>query len=151
MEVKVKELTIEQMMEKYPYLKNFSNYILFTTEDEVNLLRNSEKIKIDSNGVSVEFLKRILNNDFYFEYASRYFSNQINKFMVSCIKNGDIGISICYSKIAIIKGIEQLILSGKIVLEPYEQQRYKFLKNNISFESFLEKYKGKNYDVEVDV
>ena len=125
-------LTIEQWMEKYPYLRNIAEYTLFTSKEDVEQLRNSEKIKVNSEEVSIEFLKRILNNDFYFEYASRYFNGDINIFAVSHIIGGDTGGSIYYKKSTIIKAIEQLISSGQISLQPDEQQKLDSLKNSIS-------------------
>lgn len=146
----MEDLTVEQWMEKYPYLRNMSECTLFTSKEEFEQLRYSEKIKVDSKNVSIEFLKKILNNDFYYEYASRFFNNDINKFAVSFIIYGDTGGSICYEKSTIIKGIENLISSGQITLQSDEQERYKSLKNSISFEKFLEKHKGNNYDIDID-
>ena len=62
----MEELTVEQLMEKYPYLRKSAEFTLFTTREDVEQLRNSEKVKVNSENVSIEFLKRILNNDFYF-------------------------------------------------------------------------------------
>ena len=146
----MEELTVEQSMEKYPYLRNIAEYTLFTTREDVEQLINSEKVKINSEDVSIEFLKRILNNDFYFEYASRYFNGDINNFSVSFIMGGDTGVSIYYKKSTIIKALEQLIASGQIVLQPDEQQKLDSLKNSISFEKFLEKHKGNKYNIDID-
>ena len=87
----MEELTVEQLMEKYPYLRKSAEFTLFTTREDVEQLRNSEKVKVNSENVSIEFLKRILNNDFYFEYASRYFNGDIDNFAVSYIIGGDTG------------------------------------------------------------
>ena len=146
----MEDLTVEQWMEKYPYLRDMAEYTLFTSKDEVEQLRNSEKIKVDSKEVSIEFLKKILNNDFYFEYATRYFNNDTNKFAVAFIIGGDIGGGIYYEKSTIIKGIEYLISMGQITLQSDEQQRYENLKNSISFEKFFEKHKGNNYNIDID-
>ena len=146
----MEELTIEQWLEKYPYLKNMAEYTLFTTKEDVEQLRNSEKVNINSEEVSIEFLNRILNNDYYFEYASRYFNGDINTFAVCYIINGDTGGSIYYKKSTIIKALEQLISSGQIVLQPTEQEKLDSLKNSISFEKFLEKHKEKKYNISID-
>ena len=143
-------LTIEQWMEKYPYLRNIADFTLFTSKEDFEQLRNSEKIKVNSEEVSIAFLKRILNNDFYFEYASRYFNGDINNFSVCYIIGGDTGGSIYYKKSTIIKAIEQLISSGQISLKPDEQQKLDSLKNSISFEKFLEKHKGNKYNIDID-
>lgn len=146
----MEELTVEQWMEKYPYLRNMAEYTLFTTREDVEQIRNGEKVKVNSEDVSIEFLKRILNNDFYFEYASRYFNGDINNFAVCYIMGGDTGGSIYYKKSTIIKALEQLISSGQIVLQPDEQQKLDSLKNSISFENFLEKHKGNKYNIDID-
>ena len=146
----MEDLTIEQWMEKYSYLKKMADYTLFTTEDDYRKLMDGKKIKVNSENVSIEFLKRILNNDFYFEYASRYFNNKINNFGVSYIIGGDLGGSIKYKKSTIIMAIEQLITCEKIVLQPEEQQRYEILKSIITFEKFLDKHKGNNYNIDID-
>ena len=146
----MEELTVEQWMEKYPYLRNMAEYTLFTTREDVEQIRNGEKVKVNSEDVSIEFLKRILNNDFYFEYASRYFNGDINNFAVCYIIGGDTGGSIYYKKSTIIKALEQLISSGQIVLQPDEQQKLDSLKNSISFEKFLEKHKGNKYNIDID-
>ena len=65
----MKNLVVEEYLKKYPYLKSMTKNILFTTEEEVEKLNTSAKININSEEVSIEFLKKILNNDFYFEYA----------------------------------------------------------------------------------
>ena len=146
----MEKLTVEQWMEKYPYLRNMAEYTLFTTREDVEKLRNSEKVKINSEDVSIEFLKRILNNDFYFEYVSRYFNGDINNFAVCYIIGGDTGGSIYYEKSTIIKALDQLISSGQIVLQPDEQQKLDSLKNSISFERFQEKHKGNKYNIDID-
>lgn len=146
----MEELTVEQWMEKYPYLRNMAEYTLFTTRDDFEQLKNSEKIKINLEDVSIEFLKRILNNDFYYEYALRYFNGDIDNFVVSFIIGGDTGNSINYKKSTIIKAFEQLVLSRQIVLQPDEQQKLNTLKNSISFEKFLEKNNGNNYNTDID-
>lgn len=89
----MKDLIIEQWMEKYPYLRNMAEYTIFTSKEDFQKLRNSKKIKIGSEEVSIEFLRRILNNDFYFEYASKYFTNEINNFSISFLIGGDTGVS----------------------------------------------------------
>ena len=146
----MEELTVEQWMGKYPYLRNMAEYTLFTTRDDFEQLKNSEKIKINLEDVSIEFLKRILNSDFYYEYALRYFNGDIDNFVVSFIIGGDTGNSINYKKSTIIKAFEQLVLSRQIVLQPDEQQKLNILKNSISFEKFLEKNNGNNYNTDID-
>ena len=137
----MENLTTEEWMEKYPYLKAIGEYTIFTTSDDIENIKNSEKIKIDNQEVSIEFLKRILKDDNYYDYATRFFNNEINKFCISYIIAGDTGGSIYYEKPQIIKGIEQLISLNQLVLEPEEKQKYRFELQDI--ESVAKSYKYK--------
>lgn len=146
----MENLTVEQQLEKYPYLREIMDNTIFVTEEEYNQLNNGEKISINSKQVPIEFLKRILSNDFYFEYASRFFSGEIDTFTVTYIIYGDTGGMIGYKRSIIIKALDQLISSGQLSLQPYERQRYESLKNKTSFEKFLEKHKNNHYNIEIE-
>ena len=146
----MKDSKIEEELEKYPKLKKISDYILFTTQEDFEKLQNGKRIKIGSQEISIDFLKRILNDDLYYDYATRYFKGDINNFSVSYIINGDSGSSLNYHKSIIIGSIDRLVSSNIITLEPIEQERLDTLKNYISFDAFLEKHKDKKYDIEID-
>ena len=146
----MEELTVDQLLDKYPHLKKCTETTLFKSKEEVDELRNSEKVKVGSEEVSIEFLKKILNDDFYFEYASRYFNGDINVFSVNYIIYGDTGSYVYYNKTTIIKAIEQLLSSGQMVLQPDEKKRLDILKNKILFDKFLEKYNGNNFNIDLD-
>ena len=53
----MEDLTIEQNIEKYPYLKDLTKYTIFTSKEDVEKLKNGDKINIDNQNVSIEFLK----------------------------------------------------------------------------------------------
>lgn len=146
----MENLTTEQWLIKYPYLKGYAKHIIFTTLDDFEKMQKGEKIKIDGQDISVEFLRRILQDDYYYDYATRFFNNEINNFGVSYIIGGDTGRSIKYERQQIIKGIEQLILSNQLILQPEEKRKYEKLKEAISFTAFLEKIKGTNYNIDID-
>ena len=146
----MKDSKIEEELEKYPKLKKISDYILFTTQEDFEKLQNGKRIKIGSQEISIDFLKRILNDDLYYDYATRYFKGDINSFGVSYIINGDNVPPINYHKSIIIGSIDRLVSSNIITLEPIEQERLDTLKNYISFDAFLEKHKDKKYDIEID-
>ena len=128
MEVEMKNLIVEQWVEKYPYLREMEKNILFTTKEDVKKLENGEKIKVGQKDVSIEFLKKILGDEYYFEYASRYFTNKISGFCVSYIMEGDAIGGIFYDKATIIRGIDLLISTGQISLHGDELERYQILK-----------------------
>lgn len=146
----MEDLIIEQDIEKYPYLKELAKYTIFTSKEDVEKLKNGDTINIDNQDVSIEFLKRILNNDLYFEYALKYFKGDINTFQVTYIINGDIGSLVLYKKNTIIKAIEHLVSSRQIILNQVEQERLNSLRNSISFKKFLEEFKRDNYNINID-
>lgn len=146
----MEDLIIEQNIEKYPYLKDLTKYTIFISKEDVEKLKNGDKINIDNQNVSIEFLKRILNNDLYFEYALKYFKGDINTFQVTYIINGDTGPLVHYKKNIIIKAILELMLSRQISLKSEEQEKLNILKNSISFKKFLEKNKEDNYNIYID-
>ena len=143
--LKKKASKILKINEKY-----ITKYTIFTSKEDVEKLKNGDKINIDNQNVSIEFLKRILNNDLYFEYALKYFKGDINTFQVTYIINGDIGSLVLYKKNTIIKAILELMLSRQISLKPEEQEKLNILKNSISFKKFLEKNKEDNYNIYID-
>ena len=100
------EKTVEELLEEYPYLKDFKDRMIFVTEKEHNELSSSEKIYIGKDAVIIEVLKRILKDDFYFEHARRYFNNDTNEFRISYIYYGDTAGSISYKKSTIVKGLK---------------------------------------------
>lgn len=143
-------LTIEESMEKYPYLKRMSEYTIFTTSDDIKNLKNGEKVQIEDVEISTEYLKRILQDEKYYNYAYQFFTNKTPFFGVCYIIGGDTSGTISYKKSQIMKGIEKLISDEKIQLQSVEQERYENLKESISFEKFLEQNKENNYSILID-
>lgn len=146
----MKEPTIEENLEEYPYLKDMANKIIYISKEDYELLKNGEYITITNEDVSIEFLKRILNNDYYFEYALRYLNGDIDYFCVGYISFGD-PLEICkYRKATIIRAMEQLIKNGKLVLNQNELEKLRILKETISFNKFIQKHEGNNYNIDID-
>jgi hypothetical protein len=146
----MKDLAISQLLENNPDLKRMSEYTLFTTKEEVNSLYNGGRIVVESEVVLVEYLKRILDNDFYFEYATRFFSGVINRFDVAYIYFGDTMGTINYQRSTIINGIEELIKNGQIVLDQSKKERFEYLRKYISYENFINKYNKDVYSIDID-
>lgn len=65
----MKPLTIEESMEKYPYLKKMAEYIIFAIPDDIRNLRNGEKVRIRDVKISTEYLKRILQYTYEYGYS----------------------------------------------------------------------------------
>ena len=146
----MEKLTIEKQLKKYPYLQRMSNCTLFTTKEDIDFIKNSKIIMVDGIEVYAEFLKRILEDDKFFEYACRYFYDATDKFIVASIINGDLGVNIRYDKTTIINGIKELINTNQISLNTEEKERFEKLRSYISYDKFLEKYKNYEYKVLID-
>lgn len=146
----MEKLTIEKQLKKYPYLQRMSECTLFTTKEDIDFIKNSKTIMVGDIDVYTEFLKRILEDDNYFEYACRYFYDATDKFIVASIINGDLGVNIRYDKTTIINGIKELINTNQIGLNTEEKERFEKLRSYISYDKFLEKYKNYEYKVLID-
>lgn len=146
----MEKLTIEKQTKKYPYLQRMSDYTLFTTKEDIDFIKNSKTIVVGDIEVYVEFLKRILEEDNYFEYACRYFYDATDKFIVASIINGDLGVNIRYDKTTIINGIKELINNNQISLNTEKKERFEKLRSYASYDKFLEKYKNYEYKVLID-
>lgn len=146
----MEKLTIEKQLKKYPYLQRMSDYTLFTTKEDIDFIKNSKIIMVDDIEVYAEFLKRILEDDKFFEYACRYFNDATDKFIVASIINGDLSVNIRYDKTTIINGIKELINTNQISLNTEKKERFEKLRSYISYDKFLEKYKNYEYKVLID-
>lgn len=143
---------IKDQLEKYPSLKKIAEYTLFVDQDELSNIKNSDEVYIETLmcDVSVEFLKKVLQDDVYFSYVKKYFKGDINNFRIASIFNGDTAGSIHYTKSQILKGLELLVESGDLHLTDSQKNKYQELKDIISFESFVSSVKGKNYDIDIE-
>ena len=123
--------------ENFPYDK-YRSYVLFESEEEYDIINRSSAIYLPGNFICSEFIKRILVQDNYFDYAKRYFNGEIDEFKVGYVKNGDICGNISYSKNEIIRAMDIYIkennLRDKDVLERFQE-----LKNIISVKVFKSK------------
>lgn len=146
----MENLTNEQWMEKYPYLKEMAKNVIFTSEEDIDIMSNGEKIEVDGIKVSVEFLRRILQDDIYYDYARKFCSGEINSFGARFIIGGDTSGNVGYDRVVLIKGLDQIIKSGLLTIGQIEKERYERLKSLISFESFISKTKGTSFEVSID-
>lgn len=146
----MENLMIEESINRSPYLKKMTSSTIFTTEEDMDNLLYGEKIKVDGEYISIEFLFRVLKDDEYYRYASNFLDGKINDFMVSGIINDDIGSILRYNKSLIVKGLLALDSERKIVLPDELQARVDTLCKKVSFEKFLENYKDSFYDIEID-
>ena len=142
--------TVEELLEKYPYLKGMTKYALFIDKSEFDYIKNSPKIALNKAEIPEEFLKKILTDNRYYDYVLKFFNNEIKTFTVTYIINGDTGNTLNYNKSEIINGIIKLIKEEKIVVTEEIKTKYNTLINLISFNRFIEKYQNSNYDVLIE-
>ena len=93
---------LEQWFEKFPYLRKMAETTIFEHQEVVEAMKKSEKIEVGKASVIVEFLTRILTDEKYYDYACRFFKDEIRNFSVSFIIGGDTAGNIYYNKSTII-------------------------------------------------
>lgn len=146
----VENLSINEQLEKYPYLKAATKNYLFIENSELEELKESDVIEVDDVDVKIDFLKKVLEDDRYYSYVKKYFNGEIEDFHVASIYMGDTIGNIEYSKLSIIKGIEYLLQNKILFLNSEEEKKFNELKNSISFDKFLQKINEEIYDVLID-
>ena len=144
------DISVEEQLKKYPYLQAMTDRKFFITEEEYKTIDKSEIIKIGNENVRILFLEKILKDPQFFEYAVKFFKGEKSGFSITYIYNGDTLGNISYDKSTIIVGIEQLISTGKLKLTDEEKTKLEMLKNNVTFDSFVNKYENDTYELEVD-
>lgn len=144
------EETVEQLLEKFPYLKDFSTKAILVTEQQYTAYQNDEKIKVGYNTFSIQLLKEIITKDEYYEIAKKLFRNEIENIRVCFVMFGDISGNIILNKGDIIKGLDVIISQGLAVFDELAYRRYDELKQEVTYDKFLEKYKGNNYNITIE-
>ncbi len=134
------------------YLKIEKRYTIFIPLDEFNNIKNSEKINIDGQNISIELLKKLIKDDAYYEYLKKYIFGENFSLNIGYTKDGkqvDEEIDCPYKPI-IIEGIEKLISTKKMNLTKEEYKKLEVLKQEISFEKFKDNQQGLVYNFNID-
>ena len=146
----MEEHTIEEDFKKYPYLKDMSDHILFVTKNDYDYIMNSPKITISTNNIPEEFIKRILNNNIYYDYAFKYFNNEIKTFSLSYIIYGDTGGLLNFNKSILGYALIKYVNNNKNNLTIEEQNNFNNLINIISLAKFKENYQDKILNISIE-
>lgn len=117
---------------KYPSLEDFSKRVLFESRDVIEKYKQDEKIE----GISIELLKKIIEDDEYFEFVLDIF-NRDYFFRLAVPSNGDLTRNIWFERKYIINGLYSLF-ERKII----EQNS----KNVSRYNAIFETTKGFNFD-----
>lgn len=144
------EETIEQLLEKFPYLKKLSDKNILVTEEQYKAYQNDEQIKVGYTTISIQLLKEIITKDEYYEIAKKLFRNEIEEFCIRYVMFGDINGNISLNKGDIIRGLDDIIGQGLALFDELAYRRYDSLKQEITYDKFLEKYKDNNYSITIE-
>ena len=134
------------------YLKIEKRHTIFIPLDEFNNIKNSKKINVDGTNISIEFLKKVIKDNLYYEYLKKYISGEIFTLDIGYTKDGtEVDEEIdCPYKPKIIEGIEELISTKKLNLTQEEYKKLEDLKKEISFEKFKKDQQDLVYSFNID-
>lgn len=143
-------MSLTEFVNKNPHLKKISDYTIFESRKDFLSLALTKSILVGVKSIPFIFLKRILSNDKYFEYACNYLSFQSSDFKIGYVMDEKYTEFLCFSRSEIGKGLMILLEDKNSFLNEDETKRARMLINYISYESFLKKYSGKMFSFKID-
>ena len=141
---------IEQWLKVNPKLKEISEYTMFVSSEEFFKLTGGEKITVNNKEISVSFLQKIMTIFEYSQFVEKYIFDEIPKFNISYIINGELGPKISYSKLDIILGLNTLLKEKKIILNKDQVAKLLSYEKMVSYEKFIKKYNNTVHSVNMD-
>ena len=132
-------------------LMQYGSNTIFITEDDFYNVAYGQKIMIDGQVLHVEFLKRILNDELYYQKALEFLNGNEPLFQLGLIKNGKLLSQCSYSKKYLFKGL--LHLTDKICnldLDETGLNRLNELKKSVSFDKVLDKYQLQVFKISIE-
>ena len=131
-----------------PFFEKIKDYTLFTTVDDIKNLKASKSLSIKGEEISIEFLKRVLLDEKYYNYALKYFNGTNDRFVLSSIINGDIGSSIEYNKSNLFYGLKKI---SKILQDDKKAiDRFETLKEALYIDKYVILNKDKDFELEIE-
>ena len=142
------ELVNSEYIEQNPLFKHMSSYTIFTSIEDFKNIKAGKTVSIKGENIPIEYLKRILEDEKYYNYVLDYFSGEIPRFILATIVNGDIGNRLEYKKI-------QLFNAIKNIIKPYEEDknimsRFDNLKESLFLNKFIIKHYNDNFKINVE-
>jgi len=142
------ELVNSEYIEQNPLFKHMSSYTIFTSIEDFKNIKAGKTISIKGENIPIEYLKRILEDEKYYNYVLDYFNGEIPRFILATIVNGDIGNRLEYKKI-------QLFNAIKNIVKPYEEDknimsRFDNLKESLFLNKFIIKHYNDNFKINVE-
>ena len=134
------ELVNSEYIEQNPLFKHMSSYTIFTSIEDFKNIKTGKTVSIKGENIPIEYLKRILEDEKYYNYVLDYFNGEIPRFILATIVNGDIGNRLEYKKI-------QLFNAIKNIVKPYEEDKNIMSRfDNLKESLFLSKFIIKHYN-----
>ena len=131
-----------------PFFEKIKDYTLFTTVDDIKNLKSSKSLSIKGEEISIEFLKRVLLDEKYYNYTLNYFNGTNDRFVLSSIINGDIGSSIEYNKSNLFYGLKKI---SKILQDDKKAiDRFETLKEALYIDKYVILNKDKDFELEIE-
>lgn len=143
-------MSLTEFVNNNPHLKKISDYTIFESRKDFLSLALTKSILVGVKSIPFIFLKRILSNDKYFEYACNYLSFKSSDFKIGYVMDEKYTEFLCFSRSEIGKGLMILLEDKNSFLNEDEIKRARMLINYISYESFLKKYSGKMFSFKID-
>ena len=143
------EEELKKQLLKNPLYKIFIENALILPIEELEEIKKSKTISIRYEEVPTLLLKKILEEDSYFEYCYNYFQDKTTNFIISSIKENQLTDPLKFNKSTLVKAMNQWIEENNIKKEEL-LQRYNTLCKTISYEKLKEKEKNSNYSISVD-
>ncbi|MGN1371217.1 MAG: hypothetical protein ACI4XM_02955 [Candidatus Coprovivens sp.] len=140
----------EELIKEFPYFEKLLSSAIPVTEELFNFYKNDTKIQVDNSNISVQLLKDIISNEYYYEMAKKLFRDEMEDLNIYLIKYGDIFGSIQLSKSSIIEGLDTIMNQGLSSFDELAYRRYDELKQSISYDRFLEKNRNNNYNITIE-
>lgn len=123
--------------------------ILYLTDDEFNLINNSDREESINTSISIELLKKILTDDIYFAKINDFFQSNKDKFGFIYKRNGKTEKIISLTKIDIVVALNNYL--SKIKNIPNNLiNRYQELERMVSLPGLKKDYENYVYTILID-
>lgn len=121
---------------------------IFITEDQYKKYSLSKKVGLIN--ISIELLHDLLDNDYFYSYVEDLFNGNIDRLILVYITENGVKEIKKYSKMDILNTISNLILNDEFIFNSKMKDRFKNLRNKISYDKLKEKYINDTYTCKID-
>lgn len=142
-----KDLSVAELLEKYPYLKKLSNY-LFLSKSDYDRYLLAEKIKYnEAKEISVTLLKDLFLKAEYYSFVENLFNDETASLNISTILGGDTYGRLTITKVELLQVASELLAKEK---NPFISEKLAILKAQISGQKFYENNQNQEFKVKIE-